>query len=70
MEPCPYTVGRCPLMKTCPKCKREFLSRSGMSTHQRGCSQPLDVEHAEAQHAHWKANHTHYKEQDRRRVRR
>lgn len=65
---CPHTVGRCPLMRTCPCCKREFGSRAGLANHQRACKQPFDVEYADQQHVHWKENHNHFTERARRRL--
>lgn len=70
MEPCPYSVGRCDVMRTCPCCKRVFGSRSGRHGHQYWCAQPLDVAFAEHQHEHWLRNHDHRTEQARRRRRR
>ena len=63
---CRSPVGRCPIMSTCPVCKRECVSRPGMYSHLRSCKGEQDVEFADAQHVHWRRFHEHHREKSRR----
>jgi hypothetical protein len=70
MEPCPYSVGKCDVMRTCPCCRRRFGSRGAEANHQRTCDKPIDVVFAQYQHEHWLNNHDRRTEQARRRTNR
>lgn len=63
---CRSPVGRCPIMSTCPVCKRQCVSRTGMFSHLRACKGVQDTAFAEAQHAHWREFHEHVREKSRR----
>lgn len=70
MEPCPHSVGRCDVMRTCPCCKRVLRHRAGMVNHRKACTVEVDVDFAQYQHQHWKDNHDRRAERARRRMNR
>lgn len=70
MEPCPYTLGTCDVMRTCPCCRRVVGHRGGLVNHRKACREPVDVEFAEYQHVHWQNNHSTRHERARKRLRR
>jgi hypothetical protein len=68
MEPCPHTVGKCDVMRTCPCCRTHVGSRAGEANHRKSCKHTIDVEFAQMQHDHWRRNHNARAEQARRRT--
>lgn len=54
---CHEDTQHCPLLRTCPVCKRRMVTTKGRRQHQNGCAGTIDVTMAEAQHLHQRQRH-------------